>query len=108
MNAYYTGTDSHKKIRNYSLPRINTKNGFIEFICSLVAFFTCEAVVKVFKVCLSFVCFIGFFGIAGGMESGSIGMMGGFVCCASFTLIEAAILKSMSKPTISVNEQENQ
>lgn len=108
MNAYYTNTNSHKTIDNYSIPRINVRHGFIEFICSLVAFFTCEAVVKVIKVCLSFVCFIGFFGVAGGMESGSISMMSGFMCCAAFTLIEAAILKSMTKPSPSVEDKENQ
>ena len=108
MNAYYTNTDSHKKMNNYSLPRINVRHGFIEFICSLVAFFTCEAVVKVIKVCLSFICFIGFFGIAGGIESGSISMMGGFMCCAAFTLIEAAILKSTVKPSPNLESDENQ
>ena len=97
MNAYYTNKNSNKTIDNYSIPRINVKHGLIEFICSLVAFITCEAVLKVIKVCLSFVCFIGFFGIAGGMESGSIGIASGFICCAAFTLIEAAILKSMTK-----------
>lgn len=107
MNAYYTNTNSHKKINNYSLPRINVRHGFIEFICSLVAFFTCEAVVKVIKVCISFVCFIGFFGVAGGMESGSIGMMAGFMCCAAFTLIQATILKSMSKNSKSSENGKN-
>lgn len=106
MNAYYTNTNSHKSVENCAIPHINVRHGFIEFICSLVAFFTCEVVVRVLKVCISFVCFVGFFGVAGGMEGGSIGIGGGFMCCAAFTLIEAAILKSMSKtPKSSENKQ---
>ena len=105
MNAYYTNTNSQKRIRNYSLPRINVKDGFIEFICSLVAFFTCEAVIKILKVCISFVCFVGFFGVAGGMEGGSISMICGFICCGAFTLIEAAILKGMVKPSATPNDE---
>ena len=95
MNAYYTNTNSEKKLSSRALPKINVGHGFIEFICSLVAFFTCRAVVNIIKISLSLVCFITFFGIVGGMDSGSMSMGGGFVLCAACTLIEAAILRSM-------------
>ena len=96
MNAYYTNTGSQKKLSSRALPKINLGNGFIEFICSLVAFFTCRAIVNIVKISISLVCFIAFFGIVGGMDSGSIGMGSGFICCAACTLIEAALLKSMA------------
>ena len=95
MNAYYSNTNSEKKLSVHSIPKINIGNGFIEFICSLVAFFTCRAIVNIFKISLSLVCFIAFFGIVGGMDSGSMSMGRGFICCAACTLFEAVILRSM-------------
>ena len=95
MNAYYSDANSKKNLSHNAIPHINAGHGFIEFICSLVAFFTCRAVVNIFKISLSLVCFIAFFGIVGGMDSCSIGMGAGFVLCAAITLIEAAILRSM-------------
>ena len=95
MNAYYSNANHEKKLSHNAIPHINVGHGFIEFICSLVAFFTCRAVVNIFKISLSLVCFIAFFGVVGGMDSCSIGMGTGFVLCAAITLIEAAILRSM-------------
>ena len=97
MNAYYTNGNSVKKINTSTLPKINVKNGFIEFICSLVAFFTCRAVVNIFKATTMILCLGVFFGIVGGMDSGSIGMLKGFVCCAMCSFIEIIILRSMTK-----------
>lgn len=107
MNAYYTNGNSVKKIRTSGIPKINVGNGFIEFICSLVAFFTCRAVINIFKVTLSLVCFIAFFGIVGGMDSGSIGLLKGVICCAGCSVIEAIILKSVASQNNSENTESN-
>ncbi len=91
MNAYFT--DSKRGTRH--LPKINITHGFIEFICSLVAFFTCEAVVKVMKIGVCAVCFIGFFGTIGGIESDTLGMAAGLFICAILSAIEFFTLKSL-------------
>lgn len=95
MNAYYTNATNTKEIVRNSLPKINVKSGFIEFICSLVAFFTCEISVKVEKVACSFVCFIAFFGIAGGMDNGYINIFAGLLGCGICTVLQVVILKSI-------------
>lgn len=96
MNAYFTDT----KRKTNHLPRINITHGFIEFICSLVAFFTCDAIVKVIKIGISALCFVGFFGVIGGIESESLGMALGLLLCAIFSMIEFFTLKSiMTKNT---------
>ena len=91
MNAYFT--DSHRSTRH--TPKINITHGFIEFICSIVAFFTCEAVVKIIKISVCALSFVGFFGIIGGIESGSIGMMAGLLICAVLSSIEFITLRSL-------------
>ena len=96
MNAYFT--DSRKATRH--IPKINITHGFIEFICSIVAFFTCETVVKVVKIGVSALCFIGFFGVIGGIEAYTISGFTGLLICALLSTLEFAVLKSI----ISKNE----
>ena len=91
MNAYFT--DSKREKRN--IPHINITHGFIEFICSIVAFFTCEAVVRVIKIGVCAACFIGFFGVIGGLELGSINTVTGLLVCLALSMIEFFTLKSV-------------
>lgn len=91
MNAYFT--DSKKNARH--LPKINITNGFIEFICSIVAFFTCDTVVKIVKIGVCALCFIGFFGLVGGVEAGSINMVTALLIGAALSVIEFIMLGSM-------------
>ena len=96
MNAYFT--DSRVATRH--IPKINLTHGFIEFICSIVAFFTCDAVVKIIKIGVSVLCFIGFFGVIGGIESYTISAVTGLLICGMLSIIEFAVLKSiMNKNT---------
>lgn len=96
MNAYYEKTNRQAIADNHS---INTSfgDGLISFICTIVAFFTSAAAVKVEKTILSTVCFVAFFGVIGSMDSGSIGLASGILLCAIFSLVEFFIFKSMLK-----------
>ena len=96
MNAYYERTNRQAIADNHS---INTSfgDGLISLICTIVAFFTSAAAVKVEKTILSTVCFVAFFGVIGSMDSGSIGMFAGISLCSLFSLIEFFIFKSMIK-----------
>ena len=91
MNAYFTDSKRHTR----HLPKINITHGFIEFICSIVAFFTCDTVVNIIKIGVCAISFVAFFGIIGGIESGSIGMMGGLLSCAAISLIEFFTIRSV-------------
>lgn len=95
MNAYYS-PEENKDIGRASLPKITFNKGTIEFLCSIVAFFTCDIIVKIAKVTVSAICFIAFFGIAGGMDSGSIGVLKGTFLCACCVIAEIFILRSLS------------
>lgn len=95
MNAYYS-PEEKKDVKRASLPKITFNKGTIEFLCSIVAFFTCDIVVKVVKVAVSAICFIAFFGIAGGMDSGSISAIKGAFLCACCAVAEIFILRSLS------------
>ncbi len=91
MNAYLTDS---KKVKRH-IPHINLTHGFIEFICSIVAFFTCDAVVKVIKIGVCAICFVGFFGVIGGIESDTIGIAAGLLSCAALSAVEFFTLKSI-------------
>ena len=92
MNAYFTNTKNVKR----HIPHINLTHGFIEFICSIVAFFTCDAVVNTIKIIISAICFIGFFGIVGGIDAGNISMSCGLFFCAILSTVEFFTLKSIT------------
>ena len=98
MNAYYnperTGTSS-QRVNNIS--PVTYGDGFINFICAIVAFFTSVAAVKVEKVCVSALCFFAFFGIVGSMEAGSINMFAGSILCGIAAILEYLVLKSLIK-----------
>lgn len=95
MNAYYergrtSVADQHS---------IDTVFGdrLISLICTLVAFFTSAIAVKVEKAILSTICFVGFFGIIGSMETGNIGLFFGLLLCTACSLLEFFIFKSLIK-----------
>ena len=91
MNAYFTDS---KRISRH-VPKINITHGFIEFICSIVAFFTCDTVVRIIKIGVCALSFVGFFGIIGGIESGSINMISGLLIGAALSVIEFVMLGSL-------------
>ena len=93
MNAYFTDSKRTKR----ALPHINFTHGFIEFICSIVAFFTCDVVVNTIKIIVCAVSFIGFFGVIGGIESGNITLAGGLFICAILSTVEFFTLKSITE-----------
>lgn len=96
-HAYMDNNIRINEERARKLPRIEISDGFISFICSLVALFTCSAAIAVEKVAVCVVCFVGFFGIIGGMESGALSAFVGLLLCALVTGVEALVLRSFAK-----------
>lgn len=98
MNTLYNINNEktrEKRIRRF--PTIEIHKGFINFICSLIRILTCETAVKIEKVSLSIAGFIGFFGVMGGVESGTIGLGAGIFLFAVITFLEIIVLRSISK-----------
>lgn len=95
MNAYYTGTRKTVVVTDNN--PINVGDKLIAMICAVIAFFTSATAVKIEKATLCTAGFIAFFGIIGGMESGSIGMLAGIFFCIVIALVESAVFKSMFK-----------
>ena len=96
MNAYYERTNREAIADNHSI-NINFGDSIISIICAIVAFFTSSVAVKVEKALLATAGFVGFFGVIGSMDNGNIGMIGGILLCAVFSLVEFFIFKSMIK-----------
>ena len=92
MNAYFT--DPKRTKRN--IPHINFTHGFIEFICSIVAFFTCDVVATTIKIIVCAISFITFFGVIGGIDAGTITMARGLFICSILSTIEFFTLKSVT------------
>ena len=96
MNAYYQNTDYTR-----TLPRSNVDtslkigDGLINFICAVITLLTCPVAIIMVKAVLCTVTFVGFFGVIGGIESGSISMLMGIVVCLALSLVECILLRSM-------------
>lgn len=98
MNAYYGNTAYGRNIsRERTAPSHRYGDGLINFICAIIGILTCSAAIKIEKTALSLGLFLGFFGIVGGIESGSLSMLGGILLCGIISIIEYATLKSMFK-----------
>jgi len=98
MNAYYqrnnrtiTVTDT----RPYRGAMAGDK--LIAFICAIVAALTSTVAVRIEKALLCTAGFILSFGVIGGMENGSIGLLSGILICSAVALVEFLIFKSMFK-----------
>ena len=99
MNAYYTGTRKTVVVTDNN--PINVGDKLIAMICAIIAFFTSAVAVKIEKATLCTEGFIAFFGIIGGIENGSIGMLAGVFFCIVIALVETAVFKSMFKRALS-------
>ena len=97
MNAYYENTGFRAHAGQKSLPQAQVGDRFISFICAVIAFFTCSVAVKIEKATLCTALFFAFFGVIGGMDSGSLSMFRGLVLCAAISLIEFGTFKSLVK-----------
>ena len=104
MNAYYQHNNIGKVRGNIgSLPEIHAGDRIIDFICAIVAFFTSAVAVKVEKVSLCAVCFVAFFGVIGGMESGSLNLFAGLLLSAALMFVEYLTMKSLAPKKSSRN-----
>ena len=98
MNAYYENTAYGRNIaRERTAPSPRYGDGLINFICAVIGIFTCAAAVKIEKVAISLVLFLAFFGIVGGIDAGSLSMLGGILLCALISLFEVVTLRSIFK-----------
>ena len=96
MNAYLDNRAYSVKVSPApSIPEISIGDKLISFICAVVALLTCPVMIKLEKIVVSTALFFGFFGIVGGIDSGSIGIFGGIVLCALLILLEYSVLKSL-------------
>ena len=95
MNAYYEHNRIHNNRTQISIPATHISDKIISAICMIVAFFTCTAAIRIEKTVLSAVCFFGFFGAIGGIESAALSPILGILLCAAFTYVEYLVLKSL-------------
>ena len=96
MNAYYQKNNRTTLVTDTNtFPCVTVGDKLISFLCALVALLTCTAAIKVEKALLCTAGFFAFFGIVGSMESGSLGFFPGILLCATVTLAEALLLKSL-------------
>ena len=96
MNAYYEHNSIYNNKRSQiSIPATHISDKIISAICMIVAFFTCTVAVRIEKTVLSAVCFFGFFGAIGSIESATLSPILGILLCAAFGYIEYLVLKSL-------------
>jgi len=103
MNAYLDSCNSTKynhntRARAYSGRR--SGEGFISFIYAFIGMVTCSAAVKIEKAIVAFALFLAFFGVLGGIETGSFSWFSGIILCAVISLLEYVTLNSVFKPMI--------
>lgn len=95
MNAYYQNPKVNIATDIHPYPSAALGDKFISFICMMISALTCSTAIKVEKAVLCTVCFVGFFGVIGGMECGAVGMLAGLFLCAVIGGIELLIFKSL-------------
>lgn len=97
MNAYYERTNKTAAIGNVKPLDLSFIDKIISILCAIVAFFTSAVAVKVEKAVVSTAGFVAFFGIIGGIESGSVSMLLGIILCAVISIVELFVLRSIFK-----------
>ena len=75
-------------------------DGLVSFIYSLIGMLTCSAAIKLEKSAFAFALLLAFFGVIGGIESGSLSWFSGILLCALISLLEYVTLNSVFKPMI--------
>ncbi len=96
MNAYYENINVGYD-QNTATGARRFGDGFISFICSVVAMVTCPAAVMLEKVAVIFALFLSFFAVVGATERGEMSMLLGIMICAVISLCEYGILRSFWK-----------
>ena len=92
MNKYYDMNESRKSnctyIGNFETENDNIADGFIAMICAILGLFRSEGFRAVLKVASTLICFIGFIGVIGGVESGSLSVGNGIILAVFMIFIE--------------------
>lgn len=92
MNKYYEIEKSRKSNCSY-IGKIESENdvavdSLVGFICTLIAFFTSEKVLTVVRVISTLACFVGFIGILGSVDAGTMSLGGGILLSLFMVFIE--------------------
>ena len=92
MNRYYDIKENRKSNCTY-IGKFETENdsiadSFIAFFSALIALFASEGFRTVLRVVSTVICFIGFVGIIGGVESGAMGIGTGIIFSAFLVFLE--------------------
>lgn len=92
MNKYYE-IDSKRKSNCTYIGRVETENdniadSFIEMLCAVIGFFCSEGFLTAVRVICTIACFIGFVGIIGGVEAGTMSVGNGIIFAAFMVFIE--------------------
>ena len=95
MNAYYQNTHIGSGARY--IPETHTGDRLISFLCAIAAILSSRVFAVITRAVVCTGGFIGFFGVIGSMENGSIGMLAGTMLCLIITLVEFISLKGMVK-----------
>ena len=101
MNAYFEDFSNVRYNEQQRARESATRGLFdrlISFICAIVELVSCPAAIKVEKAVVIFALFIAFFGVSGGIESGSFSWLFGMLLCAAISFVEYVTLKSVFKP----------
>ena len=92
MNKYYEIERSRKSNCSY-MGKVESENdrvvdSFIDLICAIVAFFSSETVICIVRVISAVACFIGFIGIVGGVDAGSLSIGRGIIFSLFLLFVE--------------------
>ena len=92
MNRYYDFENERKSNCSY-IGKFESENdtiadSFIALICAVIGLFKSEGFRTVLRVIFAVVCFVGFIGIIGGVESGTMGIGLAIVLAALMVFIE--------------------
>ena len=101
MNAYFEDFGKvryNENVRAREESRRQIGDGLISFICAIIGLVTCPAAIKIEKTVVLLSLIIAFFGVIGGMESGTLSLFWGIVLSACIFFVEYVTLKSFFKP----------
>ena len=92
MNKYYDMNESRKSnctyIGNFETENDNIADSFVAILCAVLGFFRSEGFRTVLKVVSTLLCFIGFVGVIGGVEAGSMTVGTGIILAVFMIFIE--------------------
>ena len=97
MNADYQKAHRTITVADTHPLDITVGDKLISFICAIISALTSDVAIVIEKISVSALLFVAFFGVAGGIEGGSISFLAGVPICLGISLFEFFVLKSLVK-----------